>query len=122
MNCPYCGKPAKYGPNEEFYNGKRFVGHSGSYMCYYCKPCGAYVGVHQNTTKPLGTMANQELRDWRRKAHAVFDPLWQSRRMTRNEAYQFVSKELGKETHIGESDIETCKKIIDFLSTPLKEK
>jgi hypothetical protein len=33
MNCPYCNKPAKFAPNEEFY-GKRY---GKSYMCYYCK-------------------------------------------------------------------------------------
>lgn len=113
MICPYCGQPAKYGPNEEFY-GKRY---GKSYMCYYCKPCNAYVGVHQNTTTPLGTMANDELRKLRHECHVLFDPLWRSRKMTRDQAYKWLSDKMGKEIHMGESDNETCLEIIKQLST-----
>jgi hypothetical protein len=110
MKCPYCGNDANYGPNEEFY-GRRF---GRSYMCYYCKPCDAYVGTHNNTTKPLGTLANQELRDWRKKAHAAFDPFWQKFEMTRKDAYEMLKTKFGREIHIGEADVETCKRIIDL--------
>lgn len=115
MTCPYCNKPAKYGPNEEFY-GRRY---GRSYMCYYCKPCGAYVGTHNNTDKPLGTMANKELRDWRRKAHAVFDPIWKSRKMKRQDAYRWLYNKTGRWIHMGESDIETCKLVVETVSSGL---
>jgi hypothetical protein len=119
MNCPYCNQPAKYGPNEYFYNGKRY---GRSYMCYYCKPCGAYVGTHNNTTVPLGTMANQELRKWRKEAHNAFDRVWKNKRISRKEAYRWLSKTLGvKEIHIGESDIFTCKEIIKIMNSPIIE-
>jgi len=108
MICPYCNQPAKYGPNEEFY-GKRY---GRSYMCYYCKPCDAYVGTHNNTTEPLGTMANRELRQWRMKAHDAFDPFWRKWGMKRNEAYEMLNTAFGKDIHIGSADIETCQKII----------
>ena len=110
MICPYCNKPAKYGPNEEFY-GKRY---GRSYMCYYCKDCDAYVGTHNNTERALGTMANQELRNWRRKAHAMFDPFWQEFGLDRNEAYGLLQTKFGHRIHIGEADIETCQQIVKF--------
>jgi len=117
MNCPYCDQPAKYAPNEEFY-GKRY---GKSYMCYFCKPCGAYVGTHNNTERALGTMANQELRNWRKKAHTMFDPLWRDGKMTRKEAYRWLKEKTGKWIHMGESDIETCKLVIEKIETKTKD-
>lgn len=108
MNCPYCHKEARWCENKERY-GKNY---GASYMCYWCKECDAYVGCHQNSRKPLGTMANAELRAWRMKAHAHIDPLWKEQGWARREVYRFLSQELGKEIHIGESDIEMCKKIL----------
>ena len=108
MKCPYCGKEARWMSNESIY-GKKY---GKSYMCYYCKDCDAYVGCHQNTRKPLGTMANKELRGWRRKAHEAIDPLWKNGQYTRKIVYEMLKDTFGKKTHIGESDIETCQKII----------
>lgn len=84
-------------------------------MCYYCQPCDAYVGCHENTKKPLGTMTNAEGREWRKKAHAVFDPLWKSGKMSRDTAYGILRRHFNKEVHIGESDIEMCKAIVELL-------
>jgi hypothetical protein len=79
-----------------------------------CKPCNAYVGVHKGTTKPLGILANAELREWKKKAHAAFDPIWKSGEMSRGKAYALLAKAMGvNEIHIGESNIETCKQIIE---------
>ena len=110
--CPYCGNEAKWCENKEIY-GKNY---GESYMCYYCKPCNAYVGCHNNTTKPLGVMANKELRDWRIKTHDCFDKLWKDGFVTRKEAYKILDDEFGKEIHIGEADIETCQRIISLLN------
>lgn len=57
-------------------------------------------------------MANKELREWRMKAHAAIDPLWKNGRMKRNTLYVRLSDYLGKEVHVGWSDIEDCKAII----------
>lgn len=111
MKCPFCGKSAKWVENKEIY-GKNY---GKSYMCWLYKPCNAYVGCHQNTKNPLGTMANQELREWRMKTHAVFDPLWKTGKMSRKSAYKLLKEKLGREIHIGESDIETCQSIIKQL-------
>jgi hypothetical protein len=73
MICPYCGKEAPKVPNEVMY-GKRCGISDMAY--YYYKPCNAYVGCHNNARKSLGTMANNELCEWRMKAHAALDPIW----------------------------------------------
>lgn len=108
MICPYCKKEALWCDNAERY-GKRY---GKSYMCYWCKDCDSYVGCHNNTQKALGTMANKELREWRMKAHAVIDPLWREKGWNRNSVYKYLRKVFEREIHIGESDVETCKKIL----------
>lgn len=111
MICPFCGIPAKWVENKAIY-GKNF---GRSFMMWLCKSCDAYVGCHNNTKEPLGTMANRLTREWRQKAHEVFDPLWKTGKHSRTMAYVILSRKMGKETHIGESDVETCKKIIKVL-------
>jgi hypothetical protein len=109
--CPKCNKEAPWVPNEVAY-GNRF---GKNYMCYFCKECDTYVGCHNNTKEPLGTMADKELRNLRMQTHKVFDLLWKNGKMNRNQAYQLLEEKFGREIHIGSSDVETCKKIIDLL-------
>lgn len=106
--CPKCGKQAPWVENKEKY-GRNF---GKSYMCYFCKPCGTYVGCHNNTRQPLGSMADRELMNWRMKAHQTIDFFWKSGRYQRRRVYQMLRDAFGQEVHIGESDIERCKEII----------
>ena len=55
--------------------------------------------------------------DMRRKAHYYFDKLWKSKKMSRNEAYQFLKEKFGREVHIGESSPEECKEIIKVITS-----
>ena len=57
-------------------------------------------------------MANAELRLWRTRAHAIFDPVWKSGRYQRHSAYFLLAQSFGREIHIGEADIALCKEII----------
>ena len=91
-----------------------------SYMCYWCGDCDAYVGCHRNTRKALGTMANQELRKLRIKAHNCFDHLWKSGLQSRDEVYRLLKQITGKKVHIGESDKETCIKIINYFNSKVE--
>ena len=118
MICQYCNNPAKWVPNEQIY-GIRF---GKSYMAWWCENCDAYVGCHKNTKKPLGTLGNSETRDARRKAHFEFDRLWKNRKYPRRKAYDSLSRAFGKQMHIGESDSETCKKIIEWAIEERKKR
>ena len=111
--CPYCGQPAKWVSNAVIY-GKPY---GSSYMIWWCQSCDAYVGCHNNTKKPKGTLANGVLREWRIKAHNAVDPLWRELKiMGRQEMYARMQDDFNLDTpvHIGESDIEMCKKIIHW--------
>lgn len=108
--CPYCGRKAEFVDSSIVY-GKSYG------MIYLCRQDVAYVGVHKGTAKPLGRLANAQLRFWKKKAHAAFDPLWQRGpfHKHRNVAYDWLSTQMGiprEETHIGMFDIEECKQVI----------
>lgn len=49
------------------------------------------------------------------KAHAAFDPLWQSGQMTRSEAYRWLADELGvpkRLCHMKHFDDAICRKVV----------
>ncbi len=113
MKCPYCKGRAEWVENSQVY-GKNY---GKSWMIWLCRRCDAYVGCHENTRKPLGTMADKETRGWRRAAHHHLDKLWKSGAFTRREVYDFLKLSFGRDVHVGESDVETCRKIISITAT-----
>lgn len=67
-----------------------------------CDTCGNFVGCHhktKNRTAPLGCIPTPELKEARKRLHALIDPIWQSGRMRRSELYEAISKELGWKYH-----------------------
>ena len=115
--CPYCGCKSKYVDSSVIY-GKSYG------MVYMCEPCDAFVGVHHKTSKKaLGRLANRELREWKKKAHAHFDQLWKrglkkgrKKHEVRNSAYKWLANELGikvEHSHIGMFDVELCRRTIE---------
>jgi len=108
--CPVCGKEASWVENKEKY-GRNY---GKSYMCYFCKDCDTYVGCHQNTRQPLGTMADPELRKLRMAVHSKIDPFWRSGKYSRKTVYRTLSDELGYQFHTGESTKETCQQVLDL--------
>lgn len=70
-----------------------------------CPDCPAFVGCHwktKNRTKPLGVLATKEMKDARKKIHAVLDPLWKRGLIKRGKAYAHIRRQLGYEYHTGE--------------------
>jgi hypothetical protein len=61
---------------------------------YFCPRCGAAVGCHKDTNKPLGLMASSKVRKLRVKAHIVFDSIWKDELISRPKAYEILSKTL----------------------------
>ncbi len=111
--CDYCGRPA------EFVDSKIIYGKSYG-MIYLCRHCMAYVGVHKGSDAPLGRLANAELRYWKKRAHAVFDPLWKRGRFRghRGAAYGWLAQKMRlpmEQTHIGMFDVAQCKQVINII-------
>jgi len=111
MICPYCNQSAELKDSSVIY-GKSYG------LIYICFPCNAYVGTHRGTNTPLGTLANSELRKLRKQCHSIFDIKWKSGKMSRFEAYVWLSKQLKidiNQCHIGMFDVDQCKKVMEVL-------
>lgn len=114
--CPHCGGACEIANNAEIY-GREYGEWPWAVLCM---GCGAYVGLHPFTGIPLGNLATPAIRDARKKAKAVFNPLWQDGRMTRTQAYQWLANALGikdvNECHIGWFGVESCKKVVEVIA------
>lgn len=117
--CNYCQRPAL------LVTGKTIYPHRPDlYQLQFwnCDPCGAWVGCHKGTIKPLGRLANAELRQAKQEAHNAFDPFWRSngfhgQKLKRSAAYKWLAKQLGVERiHIGECDVETCRRVVKICT------
>ncbi|MEP6727578.1 MAG: zinc-finger-containing protein [Bacteroidota bacterium] len=118
--CPYCEKES------EFVDSAAVYGTSYG-MIYICRPCQAWVGVHEGTDQALGRLADYELRQLKILAHRWFDPIaieglinefytvYIAGITTRQKAYHWLASELSIQPaycHIGMFDVEECKQVI----------
>ncbi len=118
--CPYCKVKAVKVSGMEIYPHRPDLHKK---MFYSCPECDAYVGTHTVSGKPLGTLANGELREKRRKLHVVFEPLWNGTQGTRREAYTWLASKLNipeAACHIGMFDSAACDKALEII-TNMKE-
>lgn len=114
LKCPYCGAKARLMDSVVVY-GKSY---GKVYVCDNYPDCDSYVGVHKGTDRPLGTLANKELRTARVGCHRKFDESWKSGRSTREDAYKTLSIITGIENpHFGQFTLEQCNA---FLETTKK--
>lgn len=116
--CKYCFEPTVFVDSEEVY-GRSFGN------IYLCRGCKAWVGTHKGTKHALGSVANSELRDWRREAHLYFDFMWIkkikiqkcSKTQARRAAYKWLAEKLNLDvanTHISWFEVDMCKKVIEL--------
>lgn len=115
--CPYCQQGAKLVSGEKIYPHRKDLY---TLKFWVCEPCWAYVGTHKDKdNKPLGTLADADLRKVRSYAHEAFDQKWRCGEMSRSDAYAWLSEALGVSVlkcHIGSFDRATCKKVIALCS------
>ncbi|MBB2918291.1 zinc-finger-containing protein [Cupriavidus alkaliphilus] len=113
-HCPFCSATVEIVSNEHIY-GRAYGDWPWAYRCTGRK-CHAYVGLHPFTNIPLGTLADAPTREARKRAKTAFNPIWESGRMTRAEAYAWLAGALGidnvEECHIGWFDVQTCQRVV----------
>ncbi|ECC0132114.1 hypothetical protein FL828_20415 [Salmonella enterica subsp. enterica] len=116
--CDYCGEYAILVSGASIYPHRPDLYRLQFWSCEACK---AWVGCHKNTdAKPLGRLANAQLRMAKSGAHAAFDPIWKSGRLTRQQAYAWLSREMSlsrEECHIGMFDLEQCQRVVFICAT-----
>ena len=121
--CPYCGKTASLVTGDKIYPHRPDLYHLKFYHCDNGH-VPAFVGCHKGTINPLGTLANADLRRHRSQAHAVFDALWKTKKMTRAQSYQWLAHTLAidkKDCHIAMFDVDLCRNTIDVASKKMIE-
>lgn len=121
IRCPYCGSPAILKDASYVY------GHHSSggkvYVCSHYPACDSYVGVHQGTSLPKGSLANSTLRKKRIQAHQIFDQLWRKGIFSRAEAYRWIGDKFCLQTrqaHIGNFSDYMCDQLIQEASKVLQ--
>jgi hypothetical protein len=114
MKCPYCGGRASVKDSRVIYG----VSYGNAWICENFPKCDAYVGTHKGTNKPLGRIANKELRELKKRCHELFDPLWKNGKMSRSGAYMALQRVMGlsgRRAHIGKFDENECRKLIELV-------
>ena len=121
IRCPYCGSPAILKDASYVY------GHHSSggkvYVCSHYPACDSYVGVHQGTSLPKGSLANRTLRKKRIQTHQIFDQLWRKGIFSREEAYRWIGDKFCLQTrqaHIGNFSDYMCDQLIQEASKVLQ--
>lgn len=115
VQCPYCGEEAALMSGKVIYPHRKDLAEK---RFWQCEPCDAYVGCHPNTTKPMGRLANRSLRQWKMMAHAHFDPMFKTGKMTRTEAYAWLAQRMGLhkgDCHIGMFNEEQCAEVVRLI-------
>ena len=106
LKCPECGGQMLLRTIRD--KSRRF------YSCSKFPQCRGSHGYHPDGT-PLGVPADQETKNLRIQAHEAFDRQWELRKMTRAQAYTWLSVELGIERvkcHIASFDKMMCNRVI----------
>lgn len=114
--CPYCGSKV------ELRDSKLVYGRSYGmiWICSQYPLCNAFVGCHKGSNRPLGRLADPILREWKKRAHAVFDPVWKSKRLDRGQAYVFLRdamKMTADEAHVGKFDVPECQRLVKAMQS-----
>ncbi len=119
LTCPYCKCKAKLAMAAAVYPDRNLPGKV--YVCNRFPRCDSYVGVHNGTNIPKGTLANKDLRAARMRAHGAFDSFWRSRHWSRAHAYETLALHLTlsrDKAHIGQLDIAQCEKVVAIYGGP----
>lgn len=115
VTCAYCTGPATFHATSNHLYSRDYG------PVWHCDPCKAWVGCHPDG-KPLGRLADAELRSAKMVAHNMFEPLIAakmrrdgcSKSEARNAGYAWLAQQLGIDRricHIGMFDEAMCKRV-----------
>lgn len=105
--CPYCDGEVRLVSNDAIY-GRTYGDWP---YVYLCKPCDAYVGLHPSTDLPLGTLANRELREARKRSKSLWQVISALKGRSRNDAYSWLADKMGiarQDCHFGHFNLDQC--------------
>lgn len=118
MTCNICGSENVFLVSNSVVYGKEYGKVPYVYLCENCK---SYVGVHPNM-KPMGILADDEMRELRKKCHALFDKTWKDNK-ERSVRYAELAEKLDiKECHFSWMSKEELKKALTIIEAGTEER
>ena len=76
LYCPYCKRPGVLRPAAYVYGDNNLDPEKYLYVCSGYPSCDSYIGAHKKSMRPMGTMADSNLRNKRIEAHRALDAIW----------------------------------------------
>ena len=95
------------------------------YVCSGYPSCDSYIGAHKKSMRPMGTMADSNLRNKRIEAHRALDAIWKNGYMTKHSTYIWLQNRLNlreKDTHIGKFSYYLCEQTIRECTDYIKSR
>lgn len=114
--CPYCGAEAKLRTASVVYKENTIDETAYLFVCDRYPKCDSYVSAHRDSKRPMGTLANSELRNRRILAHHALARLWENGIMSKEQAYKWLQVQFGLDkdhAHIGLFNEYMCDRVID---------
>lgn len=113
VRCPYCGQRLIFRTADEMgFKEKEGVNF---WVCSHYPECDTYVRTVQYSQKPRGTVADAKLRQLRTETHRVFNQLYESGYMSKDDAYVWLKEVMGctgKQAHINQFSEYDCQIVI----------
>lgn len=124
VTCPYCGAKAVLRPANTIYGKNRKSNGEHMYVCKNFPACDAYVTAHHASKKPMGSLANGDLRHKRKIAHIELNKFQHSSGMTKWAVYVWLATKMGlssEETHIGKFSENQCEQAVRLCRQGVKQ-
>lgn len=115
IRCPYCGAQATLRPASVIYGSRAIHPDSQFYICSRWPACDSYVRAHKGSRRPMGELANGDLRHKRIEAHQALEQLQRHWKTNRRYMYQWLAFCLGTDaahTHIAQFREYRCEQTI----------
>ena len=108
LYCPYCGGLAVLRPAEYVYGERNLNPDNYLYVCSGYPSCDSYIGVHKKSMRPMGTLANGDLRHKRIEAHRALN-------------FLLLLTDYKKDMHIGMFSEYRCEETIRECNTLMEQ-
>lgn len=125
LYCPYCKRPGVLRPAAYVYGDNNLDPEKYLYVCSGYPSCDSYIGAHKKSMRPMGTMADSDLRNKRIEAHRALDTIWKNGYMTKHSTYIWLQNRLNlreKDTHIGKFSYYLCEQTIRECTDYIKSR
>ncbi len=121
VTCPYCNKKAVLQPANFVHGVSPAANGKHLYVCGNWPKCDAYVSAHEFDLRPMGTLANGNLRNQRILAHRALERYRKATGMSRDDLYFWLGTKLNlhlDDAHVAKFNEDQCRQVIALCARP----